>query len=152
MKLSFSFILEVIIMETSYNTKQGEVILSFLKKEPGKHFTADELIAKLAEDGKPVGKATVYRHLDKLVKRGEARRYIVEEGQSACYEYIGDEHNCAEHYHLKCSRCGDLLHVECGFLDEVAAHILEHHGFTISPERTVLYGVCEKCREAENEK
>ena len=30
-------------MENSYNTKQGELILSLLRSEEGKHFTADEI-------------------------------------------------------------------------------------------------------------
>lgn len=141
-------------LENSYNTKQGELILSLLKAEPGRHFTADDIMKALADSGKSVGKATVYRHLDKLIKSGEVRKYIVDEGSSACFEYIGDagKHECHEHYHLKCSSCGQLLHVKCEYLDVVSSHIFEHHGFTISPEKTVLYGVCEKCREALNEK
>ena len=54
-------------MEHSYNTKQGELILNLIKSEEGKHFTADEIINLLAKEGKKVGKATVYRHLDKLI-------------------------------------------------------------------------------------
>lgn len=139
-------------METSYNTKQGELILTLLKSEPGRHFTADDIIRALSENGKSVGKATVYRHLDKLIKSGSVRKYIVDEGSSSCFEYIGGDNHCHEHYHLKCSSCGRLLHVKCEYLDEVAEHILGHHGFVISPEKTVLYGICEDCREAEHEK
>lgn len=139
-------------MENSYTTRQGELILSFLKAEPGRHFTADDIMRALSESGKSVGKATVYRHLDKLIKSGEVRKYIVDEGSSACFEYIGNADECCEHYHLKCSVCGRLLHVKCGYLDEVSGHIFEHHGFTVSPEKTVLYGICGNCREAENEK
>lgn len=153
MKLSFSFkfvLSEGENMENSYNTKQGELILSVLTSEKGRHFTADEIITRLAADGKKVGKATVYRHLDKLIRTGEVRKYIVEEGVSACYEYVGHNHDCKSHYHLKCSSCGELLHVRCDFLDEVSEHILGHHGFTIEPQKTVLYGLCKNCREAEN--
>jgi Fur family ferric uptake transcriptional regulator len=139
-------------METSYNTRQGNLILALLQNEPGKHFTADDIINSLTGEGKPVGKATVYRHLDKLIKQGLVRKYIAEEGQCACFEFIDQKGNCTSHYHLKCSNCGELLHVECDYLDKVANHVLEHHGFVISPEKTVLYGICEKCREALNEK
>lgn len=139
-------------METSYTTKQGELILTLLKSEPGRHFTADDIMKLLSEDGSAVGKATVYRHLDKLIKQGKVRKYIVDGGSSACFEYLDESHHCNEHYHLKCSSCGQLLHVRCEYLDEIASHVLQHHGFVISPEKTVLYGICEKCREAENEK
>ena len=123
-----------------------------MKNEPGTHFTADDIIRRLSSSGNNVGKATVYRHLDKLINSGKVRKYIIDEGVSACYEYIGDSHDCHAHYHLKCSQCGELLHVKCEYLDEVKSHILEHHGFIISTEKTVLYGICEKCREANNEK
>lgn len=138
-------------METSYATKQGGLILSLLKAEAGRHFTADDIMKALSDGGNAVGKATVYRHLDKLIKQGKVRKYIVDEGSSACFEYIEEGHSCHEHYHLKCSSCGKLLHVKCEYLDEVAAHILGHHGFMISPEKTVLYGICEDCRRTENE-
>ncbi|MBR5263031.1 MAG: transcriptional repressor [Clostridia bacterium] len=137
-------------MENSYNTKQGELILNILKSGAGEHFTADDIIRLSEKDGKKVGKATVYRHLDKLIRAGEVRKYIVEEGMSACFEYVGASHSCHSHYHLKCSSCGELLHVRCDFLDEVSSHIFGHHGFEIKPEKTVLYGICQNCREAEN--
>lgn len=137
-------------METSYTTKQGEAVLNLLESRSGTHFTADEIINALSQRGISVGKATVYRHLDKLIKRGLVRKYIVDEGVSACYEFISDRSDCNRHYHLKCSECGRLLHVECEYLDEVSSHILMRHGFSISPEKTVLYGVCKECREGKN--
>ena len=58
----------------------------------------------------------------------------------------GDD--CKNHYHLKCLRCGELLHVECGFLDEMGAHVLEHHGFVVDTQKITICGVCEKCAKA----
>lgn len=137
-------------MDTGYTTRQGEVILSLLKGQAGRHFTADDILKILADNGKYVGKATVYRHLDKLIKSGQVRKYIVDEGSSACYEYINGADDCHRHYHLKCSSCGKLIHMECEYLDEVASHVLSHHGFVVNPEKTVLYGICKNCRVAEN--
>ena len=137
-------------METSYTTKQGEAVLRLLQSRSGTHYTADEIVAALMESGISIGKATVYRHLDKLIKRGLVRKYVVDEGVSACYEFITHNGDCTKHYHLKCSECGRLIHVECEYLDEVASHIMKNHGFVISPEKTVLYGVCELCREGKN--
>ena len=58
-----------------YNTKQQDAILSVLKGSKGKHMTADEIYLKLIHQGKPVGKTTVYRHLEKLTADGTIRRY-----------------------------------------------------------------------------
>lgn len=139
-------------MYQTYTTKQGSQILELLKSEAGRHFTADEIIKTLSENGKSVGKATVYRHMDKLIRAGLVRKYLADGGGSACFAYVENSDKCHMHYHLKCSSCGKLLHVDCEYLDKVASHILGHHGFVISPEKTVLYGICEACREAENEK
>ncbi|MBP9989022.1 MAG: transcriptional repressor [Ruminococcus sp.] len=139
-------------MDTTYTTRQGELILSLLKNQAGKHFTAEEIMNSLSQAGHPVGKATIYRHLDKLIKIGQVRKYIVDEGSSACYEYLSSTQDCHRHYHLKCSVCGKLIHMECEYLDEVASHVLSHHGFVVSPEKTVLYGICRQCRGTDDEK
>ena len=132
----------------AYITKQHELVLNVLKSVGG-HITAQSIAKKLDENGNYVGVSTVYRQLDKLVESGKVRKYIVEDGKSACYEYVGESGDCQRHYHLKCSGCGRLLHVECEYLDKIEAHILEHHGFVLNNEKTVLYGMCEDCRKKE---
>ena len=120
-------------------------------KSAGGHMTAADITEKLGEAGSPVGISTVYRQLDRLVESGRARKYIVEEGKRACYQYSGDNaDHCRRHYHLKCSKCGRLLHVECEYLDKIEQHILEHHGFVINNEKTVLYGICSDCKAEED--
>lgn len=129
---------------SQYNTKQGETLLRFLKENSSRHFTAAEIETQLAITGEKLGKATVYRRLDRLVEEGLVRRFVADDAKSCCYQYIGDEH-CKEHFHLKCYKCGELLHVECDYLDKMQAHIFEHHGFTVDREKITICGVCEKC-------
>ena len=115
-----------------YNTKQGELIFSLLENSGGKHLTAEDISHTLGERGCPVGKATVFRHLEKMLRDVSVRKFVLHDGESACYQYVGGNADCCNHYHLKCSECGKLLHVECDFLEKVAEHIFEHHGFTLS--------------------
>lgn len=129
-----------------YRTRQRELILERLIEASERHITADELAEMLR--GEKVGRSTVYRTLERLVESGEVRRYYMPDG-GACYQYAAGE-NCHEHHHLKCVRCGRLLHAECGFLDELAEHIMQHHRFTLDRSRTVLYGVCEQCSAEES--
>ena len=105
------------------------------------------MVDYLKSQGNGVGKSTVYRYLEKLVEEGKVRKYFLEEGAGACFQLAGGDENCCKHYHLKCVRCGALLHVECSFLDQVHAHILQQHQFQIDSRKTVLYGLCEQCRE-----
>ena len=126
-----------------YNAKQGDLILRLIRENGGRHLTAEDIVRRLADSGCAVGKSTVYRHLERLTREGTVRRFVLHDGESACYQFAGD--GCCNHYHLKCSRCGRLLHVECEYLDKVSEHIYEHHGFTLSEENTVLYGLCADC-------
>ena len=130
-----------------YKTKQSEALLRFFEENPNRHFTAAEIEQGLSGCGEKLGKATVYRRLERLVDEGRVRRFLCDE-KSCCYQFAGGE-ECKNHYHLKCLKCGELLHVECNFLDEMQAHVLEHHGFLVDTEKITLCGVCEKCRKNE---
>ena len=124
-----------------YNTKQKKLILEYLKNSKG-HVTAGEIVTHLAESGTRVGTSTVYRFLDRLLEEGSVRRFSSSEG--ACYQWAGDK-ECKNHYHFVCSRCGALLHVDCGELDRACEHIYKEHNFTVDLGNTVFCGVCEKC-------
>lgn len=130
---------------TSYKTKQRDQILDCLIKNKDRHITADEIRTVLNKDQTLVGKTTVYRFLDKLVSQGIVRRYFVEGGKSACYQYMERNGVCNKHFHLKCVACGQLFHLECDYLGELDSHIREYHDFCVDNSKTVLYGQCGSC-------
>ncbi len=53
--------------QKSYKTKQREQIMNCLIENKTKHMTADEIVNWLTQRKIDVGKATVYRALDKLI-------------------------------------------------------------------------------------
>lgn len=130
---------------TSYKTKQRDQILDCLIKNKDRHITADEIRIALIEEKSSVGKTTVYRYLDKLVSQGIVRKYLVEGGKSACYQYMERNDVCNSHFHLKCIDCGQLFHLECDYLGELDTHIRDHHDFYVDNSKTVLYGHCGAC-------
>lgn len=130
---------------SNYNTKQKERILSLLRENSSRHLAAGEISHYLQNQGTPVGIATIYRCLDVLTEEGIVRKYTIDNKTGACYQYIGEENKCKEHFHLKCVKCEKLFHVECDYLSELAGHILSHHGFYIDHTKTVLYGCCKDC-------
>lgn len=132
----------------TYKTKQSQEILSCLKYYGGSHVNVPMISKYLDEQGSSVGVATIYRHLEKMEKDGIVRKYILDGKAGACFQYVGDEHCCHQHYHLKCEECGELIHLQCDALDSIEAHILQDHGFAVNPLKTVFYGVCEKCAGA----
>lgn len=133
-------------MRDDYKTKQREAILRVLK-ESSTHQSAGDIILRLKESGIKIGTATVYRTLEKLLADGYIKRLVPEDASSACYQYLGSR-ECSEHFHLKCTKCGALSHLSCEFMHELEAHIFSEHGFSISSGRTVIYGLCAKCRES----
>lgn len=126
-----------------YNTKQKDGILRAIVSFGDRHFTAADVVRVLSDGGVRVGQATVYRTIDRLEANGELRKYVVDGISAACYQRV--EGRCREHFHLKCERCGKLIHVECEELSRIASHIASDHGFNVDHSKTVFYGRCKDC-------
>jgi len=129
-----------------YKTRQRQAILDYLTCEREGHLTAKQIAAHFAQSGAPIGLTTIYRRLEELERLGKVRRYHAD-GDGACFQLIDENGGCCEHFHLKCEVCGRLLHMECDYLEGIAHHIEEEHGFLVNPSKLLLYGVCEECRE-----
>jgi Fur family ferric uptake transcriptional regulator len=133
-----------------YTTRQGEAILSFLSSCQGAHVTAAQVAEYFNAISEPIGRTTVYRRLEKLVAEGKARKYIIDESNAACYQYVEEPQR--DRYHLKCEVCGEVFHLLCDLLDGLGEHIYEEHGFRVNELKTVFYGVCANCRKSEEER
>ncbi|MBE6864215.1 MAG: transcriptional repressor [Ruminococcus flavefaciens] len=137
--------------DSGYNTKQKEKLLDYLISNKDKHVNVQTISAYMSEEGTPLGTATIYRRLDKLVEQGVVRKYVIDGKTGACYQYIDSQNNCHEHFHLKCIKCERLIHIDCGHLKGISEHIFAHHGFTVDSSKTVFYGVCSECSGADAE-
>ena len=58
---------------------------------------------------------------------------------------MGDESNMGDHYHLKCEKCGELIHLQCDQIEALGQHIFERHSFTLKPQKTLFCGTCNMC-------
>ena len=131
----------------SYITKQSKLVYEFLENNPHKHFSAEEVYFALVSTGEHIGRTTVYRQLDKLCENNYVRKFSLGDNGACCYQFQSE--SCHNHYHLKCSSCGTLIHTECDFLDKLSNHIFKDHQFILDGSKTVLYGTCESCRKEE---
>lgn len=134
--------------QVRYNTKQRDELLLFLRSMIGKHITVNDICKHFATTGTKVGTTTIYRHLEKLVEEGIVKKYILDNTTAACFEYIDAQRECQHNgcTHLKCIKCGKLIHLHCNDLHSTEQHILEKHNFKLDMTRTVLYGLCEACQ------
>jgi Fur family ferric uptake transcriptional regulator len=133
---------------TTYETRQREALIDYLRSLAGEHVSAEDIIEHFAGMGQPIGRATVYRNLGRLERDGVIQRYVTGTRKASCFQYLDEPGGAHEHFHLQCERCGTLLHVECHTLSDMGRHIRQSHGFDIDPLRTVLYGVCHDCGQA----
>ena len=125
-----------------YKTRAYFLIKDVLLSADGANLRADEIYDILKEKGERVGLTTVYRQLSRLSEEGFLRKTTTEAGASS-YSLLGA--HCAEHYHLVCSECGAVDHLSCDHIEEFMHHIALRHGFTVSPAKTTLYGLCATC-------
>ena len=132
-------------MDGVYKTKQREMILNYFLEHKTQHITADDILDYFRRSNNPIGKSTVYRYLDILVKQGVVRKYSIEEGDSACYQYCEECNNCSNNFHLKCSKCGKIIHIECDTLVKLNDDIFKNFSFKVDNSKTILYGLCETC-------
>lgn len=134
-------------VSSGYATASRRKILEFLKSSSDRTVSAADIDSYLKENGSEVNLTTIYRYLDKLTQEGTVIKYAAEKGSQTVYQYVEQGHRCEEHLHLKCVKCGCIIHLECAFMDEISEHILKDHGFTLQCRNSILYGVCEKCRK-----
>ena len=133
-------------LKKGYNTKGRSVVTEYLKENRGKTVSAANIFAAVKKSGAAVSESTVYRCLSRLEKERKIMKYVSEKGESAVYQYIGEETDCRGHLHLKCLSCGRVYHLDCGFMEELSRHRYSDHGFDISCEGSIIYGVCKNCR------
>ena len=135
--------------KSQYKTKQRAELTAYLMSMAGKHVTVADISEHFEKKSRPIGVTTIYRQLDKMVEEGLVNKYVIDGNSSACYEFIDNDHHHEGHiscYHLKCEKCGKLIHLHCEEIEGLMGHIEKNHSFSIDPKRTIFYGVCEDCK------
>ena len=135
-----------IMAGSSYATASRRKILEYLKNSNDHTVTAADVDEYLKKHDSEVNITTIYRYLDKLAKDGTVIKYVAEKGCQAAYQYVEPGRGCEQHLHLKCVKCGKIIHLECHFMEEISHHIEESHGFTLQCKNSILYGVCKECK------
>ena len=129
----------------SYTTKNRLVILDYLKENCSTTISAADIKKHLEEKEISVNTTTVYRLLDKLCAENVIIKYSDINSDKAVYQYAGEKGHCREHLHSKCIKCGKVMHLDCGFMDELREHIMEEHHFQLQCSGDLLHGLCEEC-------
>ncbi|MCD4534559.1 transcriptional repressor [Nocardioides sp. cx-169] len=103
--------------------------------------SAQEIHELLGRLGEPVGLATVYRTLQRMVETGEVDLLRTEDGE-AIYRRCSDAH----HHHLVCRGCGATVEVEGPAVERWTRAIADEHGFADVSHTLEIFGTCASCR------
>lgn len=106
-------------------------------------FTAEELVAALADAGVASGVATVYRALAALEETG----YVVRVGEREGAALFARCKTPGHHHHLVCVICGHVAPTSCPVSEDTLAAAMRE-GFLITDHEITLYGVCRSCLSA----
>jgi Fur family ferric uptake transcriptional regulator len=128
-----------------YNTKQGGAVLARLAAYGHEYVTVAQIDAYFQNGGETVSRATIYRQLEKLVRKGKARKYTFDGTQGACFRYVEQPESGRDFYRLKCEACGGIFNLSCREADHVSGHMLETHAFQMNDSKLVFYGKCNAC-------
>ncbi len=115
-----------------------------LRQEP---FTSAELWQAIQAEAPAIGRATVFRTLDLLVRLGVVQRIHADAETGRCHAYLACDVD--HHHHLICSGCGTVtdFHEEAA-LDALARLIAQRTDYRIEGHRLELIGRCPACQMA----
>lgn len=123
-------------------SKQRELVLQTVLEHPV-HPTANTVYRLVRRKNPKISLGTVYRNLNILSEIGLLRKISMPVGSD---RFDG---RLDEHYHMACTRCGQVLDVECEAMEELERRIMEHQGFEVRDRHLLLTGLCRDCREQE---
>lgn len=134
----------------NYMTKSYKYILNYVECHRDTRFTANDIIHQATEDHCSFDQATIYRNLEKLVKKGVILKFKATGEDSNQYQVVEDMNHCLHHLHLQCRKCGKIIHLDCCFMNTIEEHLVEDHGFSINCNDSVIIGLCQDCQKEED--
>ncbi len=109
------------------------------------HLSVDDIERALRERGERIGKATIYRTLDLLVRSRLVEEHDFGEGFKR-YENRLSGHSVSEH--LICVECGTVTRFESPELYQIESRVRSETGFIPIRRRLEIYGLCKACQDA----
>lgn len=123
-------------------TQQRLVVAETLARA-GRQLTAGELYERVRRAQPSLGRATVFRTVERLVEAGVARRLELD-GHVYAYVACQPEH----HHHLSCTSCGRVEEIPESWVRPIATRATRRLGFEIDDARLDFYGRCSDCQAA----
>ena len=108
----------------------------------GAAFSADDLIKRLHRSNPRIGRATVYRSIEKLLGMKVLDRIDFADG-THYFRLCG---SISHHHHIACTKCHRIVDVDFCLDEEQIAAIGRQQSFSIEDHAITLFGLCKDCR------
>lgn len=125
-------------------TQQREAVAEVVFSSEA-HLSVEEIAERLRGAGHRIGKATVYRTLDLLVRSELVEEHDFNEGFKRYEHRLSRQ---PEHEHLICLECGEVMEFKSGEVQQIKAGIQADRGFRPIRHRLEIYGLCAACQAA----
>ena len=123
-------------------TQQREVVADVVFSSTG-HLSVEDIEAQLKEQGERIGKATIYRTMEILVRSGLVEEHDFGEGFKRYEHLFGQQ---PVHQHLICTSCSRVVEFESPDVVRLQEEAAQAHGFQPTRHRLEIYGICADCR------
>lgn len=130
------------------NTRPRKLIADRLIElaNSGVDFTVEDLWQELRQAESRIGRATVYRSVEKLVNMGLLTRVDFADGTHHYRVCSGNQH----HHHLTCTQCHRVVDIDICLPADQFTNIGIQADFVIEGHSLTLFGRCKNCRLSRN--
>ncbi|TVP42268.1 MAG: transcriptional repressor [Gemmatimonadales bacterium] len=109
------------------------------------HLSVDDIERRVRDAGERIGKATIYRTLDLLVRSRLVQEHDFGEGFKRYEHRLSRQ---PDHDHLICLECGGVTEVKSPELRGLQDRVAGETGFLPSRHKLEIYGLCAACQAA----
>jgi Fur family transcriptional regulator, ferric uptake regulator len=123
-------------------TQQREAVADVVFSATG-HLSVEDIEAALKDHGERIGKATIYRTMEILVRSGLVEEHDFGEGFKRYEHLFGQK---PVHEHLICTSCSKVIEFQSADVVRLQEETARLHGFLPTRHRLEIYGLCADCQ------
>lgn len=123
-------------------TQQRETVAAVVFNS-SEHLSVEDIEAALKDQGERIGKATIYRTVEILVRSGLVEEHDFGEGFKRYEHLFGGQ---PIHEHLICTHCSKVVEFQSPEVIRLQEETARGHGFIPTRHRLEIYGICADCQ------
>jgi Fur family transcriptional regulator, ferric uptake regulator len=131
------------------NTEQRRIVLEKLIEieRTGEAFSAENFWQELRKTNPHIGRATIFRLIEKLEELKALDRIEFADG-THCFRICSSD---GHHHHLTCTECRRIIELESCIPEEQISAIEKQANFEINGHSLTFFGRCENCKKQKNQ-